>query len=156
MFMVEEACNELLNHLKLLGEASSYKQVIISGKLSCNHLKLLKNYTNHMEMEEIGVFLLKWLDKSNVEQGQHLLTSYIYAKTAKKSVGKVQKRIFFYQILFNSCTSNDKYADFGPLQDHHTSYHAFVCLHNIDHNYWQRIQSTALPSSLAQMACTQG
>lgn len=93
----EEACTELLNYLELLGDKSKCKHIIGSGKLACNCLKVLKSNPNFVEA--IGGFIMKWLDKPKVEQDQHLLTSCIYAKAAKKSAGKVPKGTSFIKSL---------------------------------------------------------
>ena len=130
VFSTEEACTELLNFLESLGEKIQCKQIIGSGKLGCNCLKIIKNNMSFF-VEAIGGFLLKWLDMPKVEQDQHLLTSYIYAEAAKESAGKVFKRTFFYQVPYDSCACNDKEADMSSLRNHYICHHAFARIHNV-------------------------
>ena len=49
VFLVDEACTELLNHLESLGEETQCKRIIGSGKLACNCLKVLKTSANFVE-----------------------------------------------------------------------------------------------------------
>jgi hypothetical protein len=126
---LRSACTELLNYLESLGQESKCKRIIGSGPLSCNCLSILKD--NPTFMEAIGGFLLKWLDKPKVDQDQHLLTSYLYAEAAKRSVRKVPKGTFFYQVPIEGCACNDKEANLTSLRNHRICYHAFARLHSV-------------------------